>query len=98
MPRAWASLGSTSLIRFVRGIYPLSLPRCQTIPLKPPPDRRDNVRLRNSMRFTYVVAIGALVTATATASGPAAGTGTIVLGSYSGNLTAIDEATEKVVA
>lgn len=49
------------------------------------------------MKFPYWVAVGASVASLAAAAGPSAGTGTIVLGSYSGHLTAIDEATEKVV-
>lgn len=50
------------------------------------------------MRFAHLFALAASVTALAGAGGRSAGTGTIVLGSYSGRLTAIDEATEKVVA
>jgi hypothetical protein len=48
------------------------------------------------MRLLHSIAAAAA--ATLMAGGPSAGTGTIVLGSYSGHLTAVDEATEKVVA
>jgi len=50
------------------------------------------------MKFADLVAISGMVTALAAPAGPSAGTGTIILGSYSGHLTAIDEATGKVVA
>lgn len=48
------------------------------------------------MTLLRLFALG--VSIAAFAGGPTAGTGTIVLGSYSGRLTALDEATEKVIA
>jgi hypothetical protein len=50
------------------------------------------------MTLAHLFTVGAAVAALAAAGGPPAGAGTIVLGSYSGHLTAIDEATEKVSA
>lgn len=52
-------------------------------------------RHRCALLLPAIVAWGATIFA---AGAPPAGNGTIVLGSYSGRLTAIDEATEKVIA
>jgi hypothetical protein len=46
--------------------------------------------------LALILAAAALIGASAVAQGPAAGTGTIFMGSYSGHITAVDEATEKV--
>ena len=50
------------------------------------------------MKFADLLAISGMVAALAAPAGPSAGTGTIILGSYSGHLTAVDEATGNVVA